>query len=36
MTNFKREVEYVYKDENYSVRDNGALLRHARKGQPMR
>lgn len=31
MTDFKREVECVYKDEHYSVRDNGEVLRHARK-----
>jgi hypothetical protein len=33
MTDFKREVECVYKDEHYSVRDNGAVLRHACKGK---
>lgn len=36
MTDFKREVECVYKDEHYSVRDNGAVLRHARKGKRLR
>jgi hypothetical protein len=36
MTDFKREVDCVYKDEIYSVRDNGAVLRHARKGKPLR
>lgn len=29
---FKQELEFVYKDERYSVRDNGALLRHCREG----
>jgi hypothetical protein len=36
MTDFKREVECVYKDEHYSVRDNGAVLRHARKDKRLR
>jgi hypothetical protein len=36
MTDFKREVECVYKNERYTVRDNGAVLRHARKGQRLR
>ena len=36
MTDFKREVECVYKNEHYSVRDNGAVLRHARKGDRLR
>ncbi|MFO7851903.1 MAG: HNH endonuclease signature motif containing protein [Alkalibacterium sp.] len=36
MTDFKRELECVYKDEHYSVRDNGAVLRHARKGKRLR
>jgi hypothetical protein len=30
---FKQEVECVYKDERYSVRDNGAILRHCREGK---
>ena len=25
------EVDYSYKDEHYSVRDNGAVLRHPRE-----
>ncbi len=25
---FSREVDCTYKDERYSVRDNGAVLRH--------
>ena len=33
MTEFKREVDCVYKDEHYSVRDNGEVLRHPRKGK---
>jgi len=36
MTDFKRETECVYKDEHYSVRDNGAVLRHARKEKRLR
>lgn len=36
LNDFKREVECVYKDELYSVRDNGAVLRHARKGKHLR
>ncbi len=36
MTDFKREAECVYKDEHYSVRDNGEVLRHARKGKLLR
>jgi hypothetical protein len=28
---FKQEVECVYKNERYSVRDNGAVLRHCRE-----
>ena len=29
MTDFKQKVEYIYKDEQYTVRDNGEVLRHA-------
>lgn len=36
MTNFKRKVECVYKNEHYSVRDNGAVLRHACKDKRLR
>jgi hypothetical protein len=36
MTDFKRVAECVYKGEHYSVRDNGAVLRHARKGKRLR
>jgi hypothetical protein len=36
MSDFNREVECVYKDEHYSARDNGAVLRHARKGKRLR
>jgi hypothetical protein len=28
LNNFKKECECIYKDEHYSVRDNGAVLRH--------
>lgn len=30
---FKQEVECIYKDERYSVRDNGAVFRHSRDGK---
>ena len=30
--NFSTEKECVYKDEKYSIRDNGAVLRHPREG----
>ena len=30
---FKQEVECIYKDEKYSVRDNGAVFRHSRDGK---
>jgi len=30
---FCRETEYTYKDERYSVRDNGAVLRYPRDGK---
>lgn len=33
---FDREVECVYKDEKYSVRDNGAVFRHSREGKRAR
>ena len=33
---FIKETECVYKDEYYSVRDNGAVFRHARKGKRIR
>lgn len=36
MTEFKREVDCIYKNEHYSVRDNGAVLRHERKGKSVR
>ena len=36
LNHFKRETECVYKDERYSVRDNGAVLRHARVGKRLR
>ncbi len=29
--NFKKETTCIYKDEQYSVRDNGAVLRHSRE-----
>ena len=36
LSNFKLEVKCAYKDEHYSVRDNGAVLRYARKGKRLR
>ena len=36
LDDFEIEKRCVYKDEHYSVRDNGAILRHARKGKRKR
>ena len=36
MNDFQQEVECVYDGERYSVRDNGAVLRHARAGKRRR
>jgi len=36
LDDFKQAAHCVYKDEHYSVRDNGALLRHAREGKVLR
>lgn len=36
VNDFKREVEVVYKGELYSVRDNGAIMRHAPVGAKAR
>jgi len=33
---FKKECECIYKDEHYSVRDNGTVLRHAPKNKRTR
>jgi hypothetical protein len=33
---FVEEMECDYKGEHYSVRDNGAIMRHARGGKPVR
>ena len=33
---FQREVDCIYDDEQYSVRDNGAVFRHPRMGKRMR
>ena len=33
---FSKEAKCVYKDEQYSVRDNGAVLRHPREGKKPR
>lgn len=34
--NFEREVECTYKNERYTVRDNGSVMRHARENKPLR
>lgn len=34
--NYSEIRECDYKGEHYSVRDNGAIMRHARKGKPVR
>lgn len=36
LNDFIEETECVYKNEHYSVRDNGSVLRHAREGKRMR
>ncbi len=36
LNDFEQEVDCIYKDETYSVRDNGAVLRHARKDKRKR
>lgn len=33
MTDFRQEIECIYKKERYSVRDNGEVLRHAKIGK---
>ena len=33
VNDYTREEECVYKDERYSVRDNGAVWRHPREGK---
>lgn len=33
---FSKKAECIYKDERYSVRDNGAVLRHPREGKKPR
>lgn len=35
-SDFCQEVVCTYKDEQYSVRDNGSILRHPRTGKPLR
>ncbi len=35
-SDYTREIEFTYKDERYSVRDNGAILRHPRIGKRLR
>ena len=36
MSDYNRVVKCIYKGEQYSVRDNGAVLRHAREGKRLR
>lgn len=36
LNDFNQEIGCVYKDEQYSVRDNGAVLRHYREGKRSR
>ena len=36
INDYKEVRECVYKDEHYSVRDNGAIFRHRREGRKMR
>lgn len=36
LNDFKQEAECFYKNEHYSVRDNGAVLRHERIGKRLR
>lgn len=33
---FEKEIQCLYKEELYSVRDNGSIFRHARKNKPKR
>lgn len=34
--NYEKQTECVYKDEHYSVRDNGTIFRHSRQNKPLR
>lgn len=36
INSYKEIKECIYKDEHYSVRDNGAVMRHIRKGKKIR
>ena len=36
INDYKEVKECVYKDEHYSVRDNGAIFRHKREGKRLR
>lgn len=33
---FEKQIDYLYKNEQYSVRDNGSVLRHARQNKSIR
>lgn len=36
VNSFEKEVECIYKNEKYSICDNGAILRHSRIGKNTR
>ena len=36
LDDFEKEVECIYKNETYSVRDNGSVLRHPKTGKKPR
>ncbi len=36
VNDYSEEKECEYKGEHYSVRDNGAIMRHHREGKPVR
>ncbi len=36
VNDFQEQRECIYKDEQYAVRDNGAIYRYAREGKRLR
>lgn len=36
INDFTKEIEVIYKNEKYTVRDNGAILRHSEQGKRVR
>ena len=36
VNHFEKEIECIYKEEKYSVRDNGGVLRHSIEGKRLR